>query len=147
MAYAALLSGVTLAQAGLGAVHGLAAPLGALFPIPHGVACSALAAAATRMNIDCMEARDPANPALEKYAQLGRLFRGRSHVDDAGARVFLVHTLTQWSTQLELPRLSHFGVTAGDLDRVVARRRGNSMKTNPMVLTNNEARAILAQRL
>jgi len=147
MAYAALLSGITLAQAGLGSVHGLAAPLGALFPIPHGVACGTLVAAATRANIDCMETRDPANPALEKYAQLGRLFRGRSHVDDVGARVFLVHTLTEWRTRLALPRLSHFGVTASDLDRIVARCRGNSMKTNPIILTDNEARDILAQRL
>ncbi len=64
MAYAALLSGICLAQTGLGSVHGLASPLGAFFPIPHGVVCGTLVAAATRLNIDVMQERDPDNPAL-----------------------------------------------------------------------------------
>ncbi|MBZ0093102.1 MAG: iron-containing alcohol dehydrogenase, partial [Sulfuricellaceae bacterium] len=127
MAYAALLSGITLAQAGLGSVHGLAAPLGAFFPIPHGVACGTLLATATQINIDLMEAREPDNPALKKYAQLGRLFRGRTHVEEVGARVFLVHTLKEWSRRLNLPRLGEFGIGAADVDRVVAHCRGSSM--------------------
>lgn len=73
MAYAALLSGITLAQVGLGSVHGLAAPLGAFFPIPHGVVCGTLVAEATRINIRVMTTRDPGNPALGKYANVGRL--------------------------------------------------------------------------
>ena len=73
MAYAALVSGITLAQVGLGSVHGLAAPLGAYFPIPHGVVCGTLVGAATRANIEALRAREPAHPALEKYAQVGRL--------------------------------------------------------------------------
>jgi alcohol dehydrogenase len=147
MAYAALLSGITLAQVGLGSVHGLAAPLGAFFPIPHGVACGTLVAEATRMNIDAMEVRDAENPALAKYAQAGRIFRKRTHVEEVGARVFLVHTLSQWCEQLKLPRLSAYGVTEGDLDHVVAHCRGSSMKTNPIVLTDSEVGAILLKRL
>jgi len=86
MAYASLVSGVCLAQTGLGSVHGLAAPLGAFFPIPHGVVCGTLLAAATRVNIDVMQEREPDNPALAKYAQVGRLFRGRSLTATASAR-------------------------------------------------------------
>jgi len=147
MAYASLLSGITLAQVGLGSVHGLASPLGAFYPIPHGVVCGTLVSEATRMNIDAMEAREPDNPALKKYAQAGRLFRGRTHLDEIGARVFLVHVLSQWSEQLKLPRLSQFGVVEAELDHVIAHCRGSSMKTNPIVLTDAEVKALLLKRL
>jgi alcohol dehydrogenase len=147
MAHAALLSGICLAQTGLGSVHGLASPLGALFPIPHGVVCGTLVAAATRINIEVMQARDPDNPALARYARVGRLFRGRSHVDEAGARVFLLHTLEEWTKKLGLPTLSALGVTAGDLPRIVAGCRGSSMKTNPVVLTDAELGRLLELRL
>ncbi len=147
MAYAALLSGITLAQVGLGSVHGLASPLGAFFPIPHGVVCGTLVAEATRMNIDVMEQRDPDNPALSKYAQAGRLFRNRTHLEPVGARVFLVHTLTELTKQLDLPRLSAYGVGEADLDHIVANCRGSSMKANPIVLSDEEVKALLRKRL
>ena len=73
LAYASLCSGITLAQCGLGSVHGLASPLGAFFPIPHGVVCGTLVAAATRGNIQALRAREPASPALRKYAEAGVL--------------------------------------------------------------------------
>jgi len=147
MAYAALASGITLAQAGLGSVHGLAAPLGAFFSIPHGVVCGTLVAAATRINIEVLETRDPGNPALAKYAQVGRLFRGRSHVDDTCARVFLLHTLDDWTSRLGLPTLSNLGVCRADFPRIVAHCRGSSMKTNPVALSDEEVTRVLALRL
>lgn len=147
MAYAALLSGICLAQTGLGSVHGLAAPLGAFFPIPHGAACGTLLAEATKANIDLMEAREPNNPALTRYAHIGRLFRGRTHVDDVGARVFLVHVLKEWTEKLDLPRLSAYGMAEADVPRVVANCRGSSMKTNPIVLSDDEVAAIVKARL
>jgi alcohol dehydrogenase len=147
MAYAALLSGICLAQTGLGSVHGLASPLGAFFPIPHGAVCGTLVEAATRVNIEVMEARDPDNPALAKYARVGMLFRGRSHVDQVGARVFLLHTLADWTRRMALPRLADHGVRPADIPRVVASCRGSSMKTNPIVLTDEELTRILQARL
>ena len=147
MAYAALLSGITLAQVGLGSVHGLASPLGAFFPIPHGVVCGTLVAEATRVNIETMESRDAENPALVKYSKAGRLFRGKAHLDDAGARVVLVHTLAEWTEHMKLPRLASYGVAESELDHVVTHCRGSSMKTNPIVLTDAEVRTILQRRL
>lgn len=147
MAYAAMLSGICLAQAGLGAVHGLASPLGAQFPIPHGVVCGTLVAAATRGNIDAMQRRDPANPALKKYAEVGRLFRGRSDVDEGEALLYLVDTIAAWTRRLDLPTLGALGVTASDLPRIVADCRGSSMKTNPVALTDEEVTELLKARL
>lgn len=147
MAYAALVSGITLAQVGLGSVHGLAAPLGAFFPIPHGVACGTLVATATRINIEALRARAPAHPALEKYAQAGRLLGRRGDLERDAAHAVLVDTLNDWTDALRLPRLAHYGVTAGDIPRIVANSRGSSMKTNPVVLDDPEIAAIVAARL
>ncbi len=84
MALAALLSGICLAQTGLGSVHGLAQPLGSLCPIPHGVVCGTLVAAATRVNIAALREREPAGPALDKYATVGRLLAGQRSAHAAG---------------------------------------------------------------
>ena len=146
MAYAALLSGITLAQVGLGSVHGLAAPLGAFYPIPHGVACGTLVAAATRINIGALEARDRSNPALAKYARIGRLLGQRS-LNDAEARSALLDTLEHWTRLLQLPRLGAFQVTENDIPRIVANSRGSSMKTNPIELTDSEISDVLLARL
>lgn len=147
MAYAAMVSGITLAQAGLGSVHGLAAPLGAFFPIPHGAACGTLVAAATRVNIESLCARDARNPALQKYARVGRLLSQREQLDERDAHAVLIETLEDWTRALALPALGHYGVTAADIPRIVAHSRGSSMKTNPLPLEDSEIAAILATRL
>ena len=147
MAYASLMSGLCLAQTGLGAVHGLASPLGAFFPIPHGVVCGTLAAAATAVNIEAMEAREPDNPALPKYAEIGRRFAMQKGLNGKDAREYLATTLRQWQEQLCLPRLSAYRIGAADFPRIVANSRGGSMRTNPIVLNDAEVARILAARL
>ena len=147
MAYASLMSGICLAQTGLGSVHGLAAPLGAFFPIPHGVACGTLVATATAVNIAAMEAREPDNPALPKYAEIGRRFAMQKGLNGKEARSFLVTTLQQWEEQLALPRLAACHLATADFSVIVANSRGSSMKTNPIVLTDEEITRILAARL
>lgn len=147
MAYAALLSGICLAQTGLGAVHGLAAPLGAFFPIPHGVACGTLVATATEVNIAALKERLPDSPALPKYAEVGRRFAMQKGLNGDAARAFLVATLRQWEAALDLPRLSHYRLASADFSRVVANSRGSSMKTNPVELTDAELTRILEERL
>jgi alcohol dehydrogenase len=147
MAYAALLSGITLAQVGLGSVHGLASPLGAFFPIPHGVVCGTLVSVATEVNIKAMQERDPVNKALAKYAQVGRLLTGQTEMDDITARLSLIALLSEWSERLQLPRLSGYGISFADFQLIVAKSRGSSMQTNPIVLTDAEINAILVQRL
>lgn len=147
MAYAALLSGITLAQVGLGSVHGLAAPLGAFFPIPHGVVCGTLVAAATDVNVSAMTQRDPDNPALAKYAVIGRLLADNTELDDQTARHTLILLLDDWTKQLDLPRLDNYGITESDFPLIVANCRGSSMKTNPIALTDAEVTEILHRRV
>jgi alcohol dehydrogenase class IV len=147
MAYGALLSGITLAQAGLGSVHGLASPLGAYFPIPHGAVCGTLLAAATEVNIEAMTMRDPGNAALDKYARIGRHFARDPYIKAGDARERLVAMLTDWVEDFGIPRLGKLGVTEGDINRIVAGARGNSMQTNPIELTDEEIARVLRQRL
>jgi len=146
MAYAALLSGICLAQTGLGSVHGLASPLGAFFPIPHGVVCGTLVGAATRMNIEAMLAREPDNPALTKYAAVSELLCRRRFDTREQAWKALRTLLDDWTRRLALPTLDHYGIGAADFDRIVAHSRGSSMQTNPIVLTDGEIGTILQQR-
>ena len=146
MALASLLSGICLAQAGLGSVHGLAQPLGSLFPIPHGVVCGTLVAAATAVNISVLRERDPKGIALAKYAQVGRLF-GSEPLDDFAAWTLLEETLRIWTETMKLPRLNELDVRDEDIPRIVADCRGSSMKTNPVVLTDAEVERILRLRM
>jgi alcohol dehydrogenase len=144
MALAALLSGICLAHAGLGAVHGLASPLGALFPVPHGAACGATLAAVTAVNVSALADRDPLSPALERYARLGRLLaRLPETTSDREARGALVIALSKLTARLGIPRLREFGVGAGDFPAIVAGSRGSSMRTNPVTLTDEELGAVL----
>ncbi len=147
MAWASLVSGITLAQAGLGAVHGLASPLGAFFPIPHGVVCGTLLAEATAINIRAMRERDRHNPALARYARLAELLLETPLRDPEQAWALLVERLRAWSEHLKLPRLSAYGIGEADLDRIVAHARGSSMRTNPIELSDEELREILRRRL
>jgi len=147
MAYGSLLSGITLAQVGLGSVHGLASPLGAFFPIPHGVVCGTLVAAATDVNVQALSARLSDSPALGKYARVGRMLAGNPSVDDAAAQRLLVERLSAWIDQMHIPRLAHYGVAAAAIPKIVTNSRGSSMKTNPIVLTDDEVAAVVRARL
>jgi alcohol dehydrogenase len=147
MAYAALLSGITLAQVGLGSVHGLASPLGAFYPIPHGVVCGTLVASATRINIYSMLAREPNNEALAKYLHVAEILCQKRFIDPQTAFNTLINLLTDWTNELALPRLAHYGLQESGFDKVIANCRGSSMKTNPIVLKDEEIRQILLERL
>ncbi|HDP90000.1 MAG TPA: iron-containing alcohol dehydrogenase [Thioalkalivibrio sp.] len=147
MAYAALNSGITLAQCGLGSVHGLASPLGAFYPIPHGVVCGTLVAVCTEANIEAMLAREPNNPALNRYVEVARLLCQRHFDSREAAWEGLIALLDEWTGHMQLPRLGAYGLADDGLDTVVANARGSSMKTNPIVLTDAELRDCLKARL
>jgi alcohol dehydrogenase len=147
MAYAALLSGICLAHAGLGGVHGLASPLGAQLPIPHGIACGTTLAGITAANVSALE-RAPGSPALDRYSTLGRLL---AHLPETAsgseARVALVETLQSWTDALAIPGLRTFGLDEAGIPAIVADGRGSSMRTNPVVLTDEELAEVLRAAL
>ncbi len=147
MAFAAFASGVCLAHAGLGSVHGLAAPLGAALPVPHGVACGAVLAAATEANIAALADRDPGGPGLARYAQAGRVLVDEPRLDDAAAREALVSALRAWTGRLGIEGLAARGLTSALVPEVVAGARGGSMRTNPVVLTDAEIAEVLARSM
>jgi len=149
MAWAALCSGIALASAGLGAVHGMVAPLGARFGIHHGTGCGALVAAVTRTNLAALAERAPGSLALERYAEAGRLLAGDpaptdgTRTDEA-ARQALLAALDRLTAVLRIPGLAAYGVTADAFPALVAESRGSSMRTNPVFLTDDEIGATLA---
>src|SRR5579864_6468004 len=79
MSWAALLGGLALANAGLGAVHGFAAPIGGMFPAPHGAACAAVLPHAMEVNIQALRARAPETPALQRYTEVAGILTGKPH--------------------------------------------------------------------
>jgi alcohol dehydrogenase class IV len=132
MALAALLSGIALANAGLGAVHGFAAPLGAAFPVPHGTVCAALLPHVMAANAAALRADH--HPTLSRYATIGRLVLNGLVSDDeaiAGA-VSFVQSLAR---DLHIPPLRQFGITLDAVPAQVAlAQKSSSMKYNPVPL-------------
>lgn len=147
MAYGALLSGITLAQVSLGSVHGLAAPLGAFFPIPHGVVCGTLVAECTRVNIHILQSHLPDSHALWRYSHVGKVLSNNMKLSEQDGLDVLVKVLEEWTLRMQLPRISYYGMSEADIPRVVANCRGSSMKTNPVVLSDEEVAGILKARL
>jgi len=147
MLYAASMSGLTLANAGLGSVHGLASPLGAFYTIPHGVVCGTMVAEACRINIDAMKAREPANPALAAYARVGRLLSQNQGLNDEQAHTALIQQLDEWIAVMAIPKLASFGVHSSEIPLIRAHISGGSMGTNPIVLSDDEIACLLRARI
>jgi alcohol dehydrogenase class IV len=140
MALCSLLGGVVLANARLGAVHGLAAVIGGMVDAAHGAVCAALLPAVVDVNVGALRTREPANPALERYAEAARILTGRSYasVEDG------IDWLRETVAILDIPGLATLGVRPDQADEIVAKARtASSMKYNPIALTDTELRTIL----
>ena len=145
MAYGSLCSGIGLANAGLGIVHGLAGPIGGWFPIPHGVICGTLMASAQQQNWSALQQRDPHHPAVERMARVGRLMPGGSSLNkDKTAVDHFTESLLEWVDELKIPRLGNYGITDADLDRIVD---AASNRNNPITLTPSEIKTLVQTRL
>jgi alcohol dehydrogenase class IV len=144
MAMAALLSGVTLANVGLGAVHGFAAPMGANFPIPHGAVCAVLLPPVVAANIAALQAEAGDHPVLARYAELGRLVSGHDEFGADEAQQALVDFLTHLVRSLDIPSLKRLGVGSEHFPELVAlARKASSMRYNPVVLSDRALTDVL----
>ena len=135
MALAALLSGITLTNAGLGAVHGFAAPLGANFPVPHGAVCAALLPHVMAANVRALRADSADQPALRRYASIGRTLAQDADLDDADAIDAGIRFVRDLARDLAIPPLGHFCVSAEHVGEMAAlARKSSSMRYNPVTL-------------
>lgn len=144
MAYAAMLSGIVLTQAGLGVIHGFASAIGGLFAIPHGTICGTLMAAANRITLDRLRRSGENAIALGKYARLGRWFGAAENASPDARQDHFIAELERMADDTGMSRLGEFGVKTSDLDRIVD-LSGN--KNNPAVLNREEMLQILASRI
>jgi alcohol dehydrogenase class IV len=131
---AASLSGTTLANAGLGAVHGLAGPIGAFFEAPHGIVCAKLLALITQFNIETLQAEKTSRSQqiLAKYALIGQLFD--ASLDEQQALPGLVRTLKSLSQKYTPQGLAQYGLTEDNLENILKGCRSGSMLGNPVIL-------------
>lgn len=143
MAYAALISGITLANAGLGVVHGIASAIGGLFPAPHGVICGTLLAEATSMNIRKLIESEPYSDALKKYSRAGFLLSRKEEHDGNGYEL-LIELLDTYTRQLAIPKLSDYGVGRDDIEKIL---RDSGNKNNPVELSSEELSRIILNRI
>lgn len=145
LAYGAYLSGVVLANAGLGLVHGFASPMGGLYGIPHGMVCGTLQGEALRTNLQLLREAGPAGElGLQKYAAIGAVLTGSDpeNVPDSCSR--LLETVLTWIDALKIPTLGGFGLLATDLEAVVEQ---TDAKNNPVPVSKEHMREILMKRL
>jgi alcohol dehydrogenase class IV len=140
MCITSLCGGLALANAKLGAVHGFAAPLGGMFPAPHGAVCARLLPRVAAMNVHALREREPHSPALERYDEVARLLTGTPYARAEDG----VAWLRELVDELAIAPLSAYGVGDGDVARVVAQaRKASSMQGNPIVLTHEELSDVL----
>ena len=142
MAVASVAGGMALANAKLGAVHGLAGVLGGTVAVPHGVACAALLAPVMEANVAALRAGPAGHPVLDRYAEVAALLTG-----DSGAAIEDgIAWVRQTLALLGIPGLAAFGLAPDQADGIAAQAlRSSSMQGNPVALTAGDLRAILAR--
>jgi len=146
LALASLTGGLCLANAGLGAVHGFAAPAGGMFGAPHGAVCAALLPHVLEVNLRALRARAPGHPALPRFRELAALLTGAPAVDVTPEDgVAFVAALTR---DLAVPGLGAHGMCAADIPALVDKaKQASSMKGNPLQLTDGELTEIARRAL
>jgi len=140
MAMCSLLGGMALANAKLGAVHGLAGVIGGTAAVPHGVACAALLAPVVEANVRGLRSAPDGQPALARYAEMAAILTGKPAAAVEDGIAWIRDTVGL----LEIPRLAAFGLSTQDVDDVAAKAAvSSSMQGNPVVLSTDDLRTIL----
>lgn len=143
MSYGSYLSGIVLANAGLGAVHGMASALGGLFPIPHGVVCALLMAPVNGLTMARLREEGSDDAALTKYAQLGKMIDGNISSATAAQDRFIYY-LEELNATIGIGGLSEFGVSEQDLEQIITK---SDNKYNPVQLNHIDFTTVLKQLL
>jgi len=144
MAITSLFGGLALANAGLGAVHGIAGPFGGMFPAPHGAVCASLLPCVIAVNVAALRMRSPSNKVLLRYDEIGRILTGEA---DATAEDG-VAWVTGLCNDLKIPRLRSYGFGDADVEDLIEKAAvSSSMKGNPIELRHSEMREIVEKAM
>lgn len=144
MAVVSLFGGLALANAKLGAAHGIAGPLGGMFPAPHGAICARLLPHVIAVNVRALQARMPDSQALQRYDEIARILTGSSEATARDA----VTWVQELCDALQAPALAQYGMTTADIPVLVEKAaKASSMKGNPLVLTAEELTEIVERAL
>jgi len=143
MSLAALTSGICLANAGLGVVHGFASSIGGRYKLPHGIICGTLMAAANDSTIKKLRRVLPDSSSLKKYATLGRLFLDKDGPTEDFLIDEFVDYLRKLTEELHLPELKETGINENDLNEIA---QITECKNNPVRLESEELLEILKSR-
>ncbi len=144
MCVTSLFGGLALANAGLGAAHGFAGPIGGAFDAPHGALCAAVLPFVMDVNVRALQRRAPGSEALGRYDEVARLLTGRAHATAPDGVVWVADLCRA----LEVPPLRTYGLTPADLPVQADRAaESSSMKGNPIALTREEMLEILERSL
>ena len=148
MAYGSLISGIVLANAGLGIVHGLASSIGGLFNIPHGAVCGTLLAESIKMNVKRLEQiGQDGEYGLIKYAIIGALIAGKGYDVNLDTSYYcseLIETLERWTELLNLDKLGKYGITPKEVEKIVKK---TGLKNNPVNLNPEDIKEIVVNRI
>ena len=140
MALCSLFGGIALANAKLGAVHGVAGVVGGMVDAPHGAVCAALLAPVVEANVRALREREPAAAGLRRYAEVARLLTGRDGATVGDAVAWLRGTVAA----LDVPPLGAVGLRRAQYAEVATKAaRSSSMQGNPVRLTEEELVTVL----
>ena len=140
MMLASLFSGISLANAPLGAVHGFAAPIGGMFSAPHGVVCARLLPIVMEANIKALENGRGDRSRLDRYDEIAEEL---THIRNAKA-MSGVEWVYRIREELNIAPLGEYGLTDQHIPILVDKAsRASSMKGNPVQLTAEELTSIL----
>jgi len=140
MALVSLIGGLALANAKLGAVHGLAAAIGGMFNAPHGATCARLLPNVMEMNVRALKRRRPDSDALRRYDETARLLNNHRTARAADG----VSWVAGLCDMMRIPGLRQYGLTERDLDEVISKSlAASSMQGNPIELTRDELAEIV----
>src|SRR5689334_12073343 len=144
MATCALLGGMALANAKLGAVHGLAGVIGGTADVPHGMACAALLAPVIEANVRALRSVAPGPSALDRYAEAAHLPTRKPGASVEDGLAWIGETVSL----LDVPGLAAFGLGPGEADGIAAKvATSSSMQGNPVPLSHDELKAVVLQAL
>ena len=142
MSLASLFGGLALANAKLGAVHGIAGPLGGMFKAPHGAICGRLLPFVMEMNIKALQMREPESPSLTRYREVAQIVTGKKVADSSDG----INWVRNICSRLKLTPLSEYKITEADFPLLVEKAQvASSMSGNPVQLIEKELVEILQQ--